>query len=62
MAMTRPTQLIVSSALTAVAVVLFWFKAPLIPSLVGALTASLLLLRTNRRPHERDLKLPQLRS
>jgi hypothetical protein len=48
--MTRSTQLIPGSVLTATAIALFWFKAPIVPAVAGALTAGLTLLWGNRRP------------
>lgn len=47
--MTRSTQSIACSILTATAIALFWLKAPVVPAVAGALTAGLMLFRGNRR-------------
>lgn len=47
--MTRSTQSIAGSILTATAIALFWFKAPVVPAAAGALTAGLTLFWGNRR-------------
>jgi hypothetical protein len=60
--MTHPTQLIVGSTVTAVAIVLLWCEAPVVPSLVGALAASLFLLRANRQMQAGESPLLQQRS
>lgn len=48
--MTRSTQSIAGSILTATAIALFWFKAPVVPAAAGALAAGLTLFWGNRRP------------
>lgn len=50
--MTRATQLTTGSVLTAVAMALLWFKAPVIPAVMGALAGGLVLFWSNRRQGE----------